>query len=59
MIVPERAMFMSKIRWYDECSTTQIGEIRLEYLLANDVVPARSLAVVGEVEISAMRGKEG
>lgn len=52
-------MFMSKIWWYDERSTTQIGEMRLENLLANDVVPARPLAVVGEVEISAIRGKEG
>lgn len=50
---------MSDIRWDDECSAAQIGDVRLEHLLPNDVVPAGSPAVIEEIEISAMRGQEG
>jgi len=52
-------MCMSDIRWDDECSAAQIGDVRLEHLLPNDVVPAGSPAVIEEIEISAMRGQEG
>lgn len=49
-------MSMSEITWYDECSAAQIGDISLEELLANDVVPAGTRAVIGEIEISVTRG---
>lgn len=48
-------MSMSEIRWYDECSAAQIGDVSLEQLLANDVVPAGSPAVIEEIEISITR----
>jgi hypothetical protein len=47
---------MGNVRWDDECSATETGDVCVEHLFTDDVVPAGPPAMVREIEVSTAKG---